>query len=144
MKSNQSRHLRKVNLKTKSCSEKKICQICFSNVAYFSQYRFGADGKTIFKPTNQSEIDEAYDWTTNRVQELEDALNNKEQKKTVTKKPKKANKEESIEDLEKRIENISTDAKGIHISNPTDEILSWAESSNYKFVDGNTLLVKTE
>ena len=125
---------------------KKVAQICFSKVAYFSLYQFGAIGKTIVKPTNQSEIDEAYDWIISRIQSIEDSLNNKERKKPVTKKPKKAksSKVESVEDLEKRIENMSADTKGIHISNPTDEILSWAESSNYKFVDGNTLLVKTE
>lgn len=125
---------------------KKVCQICFSKVAYFTQYQFGATGKTIFKPTSQSELDEAYDWTTNRVQELEDALNNKEQKKTATKKPKKAKpgKVETVEDLETRIENLSPKSNALHVSEITDEILNWVESTDYKFVDdGHTLLVRT-
>jgi len=124
---------------------KKVAQICFSKVAYFSLYQFGATGKTIVKPTNQSEIDEAYDWIISGIQSIEDSLNNKEQKKPVTKKPKKASKEESVEDLEKRIENLSPKSNALHVSEITDEILSWVESTEYKLVDdGHTLLVRTE
>ena len=125
---------------------KKVAQICFSKVAYFSLYQFGATGKTIVKPTNQSEIDEAYDWIVQRVQSIQDIIDSKELAKfekaeKVAKKPKKASKEETVEDLEKRIENMSPKSNAINVSNVTDEILSWAESSNYK-LDGNTLLVR--
>jgi len=121
--------------------KKKICQICFSNVAYFSQYRFGADGKTIFKPTNQSELDEAYEWTVQRIQSIEDALDAKPVKKSPIKKPTKT---ESVEDLEKRIEKLSPKSNALHVSEITDDILSWVESTDYKFVDdGHTLLVRT-
>lgn len=121
---------------------KKICQLAFSKVAFFSQYRFEKSGRSIFKPVDQNGLDECFDWVTGRIQQIEDSLNNKEQKKTVTKKPK-SSKEESVEDLEKRIENLSPKSNALHVSEITDEILSWAESSNYKLVDGNTLLVRT-
>ena len=123
---------------------KKVAQICFSKVAYFSLYQFGAIGKTIVKPTNQSEIDEAYDWIISRNQSIEDSLNNKERKKPVTKKPKKASKEESVEDLEKRIENLSPKSNALHVSEITDEILSWVESTDYKLIDdGHVLLIRS-
>ena len=122
---------------------KKICQICRSKVAFFAQYRFEKSGRSIFKPVDQSGLDEAYDWTTNRVQEIEDARDAKAQAKPVTKKPK-SSKEESVEDLEKRIENMSEKSNALHVSEITDDILSWVESTDYKFVDdGHTLLVRT-
>jgi len=51
---------------------KKICQICFSKVAFFTQYRFEKKGRSIYKPTNQLELNEAFEWVVARVQELED------------------------------------------------------------------------
>ena len=66
-----------------------------------------------------------------------------EEKKVIKKsKSEKPNKTESIEDLEKRVENLSPKSSAIHIKNVNDEILSWAGSSNYKFVDEHTLKVK--
>jgi len=128
---------------------KKVARVCFSKIAYFALYQFGAIGKTIVKPTNQSEIDEAYDWIVQRVQSIQDIIDSKAQAKfekaeKVAKKPKKASKEESVEDLEKRIENLSPKSNALHVSEITDEILSWVESTDYKFVDdGHTLLVRT-
>ena len=119
---------------------KKICQICFSKVAFFTQYRFEKKGRSIFKPTNQDEIDQAYGWVINRVQKLEDDF--EERKVTKKQKPEETKNTESVQDLEKRVENLSPKSNAIHIKNVNDEILSWAESSNYKFVDDHTLKVR--
>lgn len=127
---------------------KKICQICFSKVAYFSQYRFGKDGKTIVKPTDQNGLDECFDWTTGRVQEIENARDAKAQAKfekaeKVAKKPKKT-KPETVEDLEHRIENLSPKSNALHVSEITDEILSWVESTDYELIDdGHVLLIRS-
>ena len=53
---------------------KKVCQLAFSKVAFFSQYRFGKDGRSIFKPIDSDSLQVAYDWLTQRVQEIEDQL----------------------------------------------------------------------
>jgi hypothetical protein len=96
---------------------KKICQLAFSKVAFFSQYRFEKSGRSIFKPVDQNGLDEAFDWVTNRVQEIEDALNNKEQKKTVAKKPKiaktKKTPEELVGDIKNRVASMSAKSNGI-------------------------------
>jgi len=119
--------------------KKKVLQLARSRVAYFSAYCFQPGKRNIIKVTDDKTSKLAYDWLIDRVQVLENGITEKPKKPKTKKKPKT----ESVEDLEKRIENMSADAKGIYISNPTDEILSWAESSNYKFVDENTLLVRT-
>ena len=128
---------------------KKICQICRSKIAFFAQYRFEKSGRSIFKPVDQSGLDEAYDWLVQKVQSIQDIIDEKalakfEKAEKVAKKPKKTKPGETVEDLEKRIENMSSKSNAIRVSEITDEILSWVESTDYKLVDdGHTLLVRT-
>ncbi len=116
--------------------KKKIMQLAHSSVAYFSAYCFSPGKINIIKVTDDETSQLAYGWLIDRVQVLENGITEKPTKPRTKKMPKT----ESVEDLEKRIENMSADAKGIHISKPTDDILSWVESS--KIVGGNTLFVR--
>ena len=128
---------------------KKICQICFSKVAYFSQYRFGKDGKTIVKPTDDTMLQDCYDWVTNRVQEIEDALNSKPEKKSPVKKPKKAktNKtpEELAEDIKTRVASMSKKSNGIKFPSGVVGTEPWfkelTESEHYKIDTDNRIIM---
>jgi len=95
--------------------------IFYCRVAYFSAYCFQPGKRNIIKVTDDETSQLAYDWLICRIQVLENGITEKPTKPRT----KKMTKTESV--VEKRIENMSADAKGIHISNPTDEILSWTQ-----------------
>jgi hypothetical protein len=119
--------------------KKKVIQLANSQVAYFTCYCFQPGKRNIIKVTDDESAQLAYDWFKDRIKVLESIITDKSAKPIVKKNPKT----ESVEDLEKRIENLSPKSKAIHVANVTDEILTWVKSSNYKFAgDGHTLLIK--
>ena len=131
---------------------KKICQICFSKVAYFSQYRFGATEKTIVKPTDEVMLLDCYEWVVSRVQEIEDLIDAKvkaKAEKKVVAKPKiaktKKTVEENISDIKERIASMSPKSNGIKFPKTVVGNEDWfkelVESEHYKVDTDNRIIM---
>ena len=133
---------------------KKICQICFSKVAFFSQYRFEKNERSIFKPTNQAELNEAFAWVVARVQEIEDDF----EERKVTKKDKsnksektKSNNipiEEELNTLKDRMENLSSNHSGVKIPSRIDvhneKLREFVESNGWGLNEQERIVLKVE
>jgi len=133
---------------------KKICQICFSKVAFFSQYRFEKKSRSIFKPTNQIELDEAFAWVVARVQEIEDDFEErkitKKDKSTKSEKTKSNNLpiEEELKTLKSRMENLSVNHSGVKTPSRIDvhneKLRQFVESNNWKLNEEDRIVLKIE
>ena len=122
---------------------KAIMQCAHSKYAFFSAYLFDKERQIIRVIDGESAL-QVYEWIKNRVKTIDKEIKvvDKKVKQKTKQKSEKTKESESIENLEERVENLSPKSNAIHISNPTPEILSWAESSNYQFMDEHTLKVK--
>jgi len=131
---------------------KKICQICFSKVAFFTQYRFEKNSRSIFKHTNQDELEQAYKWVVDRVQEIEDKID--ERKVTKKDKSNKSEKtksnnipiEEELNTLKDRMENLSVNHSGVKIPSRIDvhneKLREFVESNGWGLNEDERIVLK--
>ena len=117
---------------------KKVLQLAHSKVAFFTEYCFEKGKRSILKVKSNEDATQVLGWLKARIVEI-DVI---EEKSVKAKKVKSNDKKESVADIEERIKKMSPKSMALNLSNPSEEVLSWIQSSPYQLIDGKTLMVR--